>query len=138
MRRVFVICCLLLAVCAGSVFGQHAVDPSQRYHRLICLLHFTGSGKNGDPIRPEYVPGPSDTRSREGIIAWGATPTDDGKMMIVHVVAVDRHAFDTIFADTRPEIKVFEVGKDSRQTIEAFMQQFKANFNLDSLRVVAQ
>jgi RHS repeat-associated protein len=32
-----------------------AVDPTARYHRLICLVHLTGSGKHADPIRPEYV-----------------------------------------------------------------------------------
>jgi hypothetical protein len=138
MHRVLVICSLLLAVCSGSVFGQHAVDPSHRYHRLICLLHFTGSGQDGDPARPEYVPGPSDAPSRAGIIAWAATPTDDGAMVIVQVVAVDRRAFAAIFADTRPEIKVFEIGVDSRQAIEAFMQAHKAGFTLDALRVVAQ
>jgi hypothetical protein len=84
------------------------------------------------------VPGPTDAASRAGIIAWSMQPTDDGKMAIIHVVAVDRHAFDTIFADTRPEIKVFEIGKDSRQAIEAFLQAHKAGFTLDSLRVVAQ
>src|SRR5580658_506553 len=131
MRRICVAFSLLLAVCAGSVFGQHAVDPAQRYHRLICLVHFTGSGKNGDPMRPEYVPGPTDAPSRAGIIAWGATPTDDGTMMIVHVVAVDRRAFTAILADTRPEVKVFEIGVDSRAAIEAFMQTHKAGFTLD-------
>jgi len=120
------------------MFGQHAVDPAQRYHRLICLFHFTGSGRNGDPIRPEYVPGPTDAPSRAGIVAWSMLPTDDGKMVIVHVVAVDRHAFDAIFADARPEIKVFEIGKDTREAIEAFMQMHKAGFTLDALRVVAQ
>src|ERR1700685_488939 len=136
MRRVSVICLLLLAVCSGSVFGQHAVDPSQRYHRLICLVHFTGSGQKYDPNRPEYVPGPSDAPSRAGIIAWSMLPTDDGKMAIIHVVAVDRRAFAAIFADTRPEVKVFEIGVDSRQAIEAFMQAHKAGFTLDSRRVV--
>jgi hypothetical protein len=138
MRRVSVVCSLLLAVCAGSVFGQHAVDPSQRYHRLICLVHFTGSGHKGDSMRPEYVPAPTDAPSRAGIIAWSMLPTDDGKMAIIHVVAVDRHAFDAIFADKRPEVKVFEVGVDSRKAIETFMQAHKAGFTLDSLRVVAQ
>jgi hypothetical protein len=45
-------------------------------------------------------------------------PTDDGKMVIIHVVAADRHAFDTIFADKRPKIKVFEIGVNSREEIE--------------------
>lgn len=129
---------LLLALSCTGVFAQHAVDPAQRYHRLICLVHFTGAGTIQDPKRPEYVPGPSDKRDRAGIIAWSVTPTDDGQMAIVHLVAVNRHAFDAVLADTRPEIKVFEIGKDSRQTIEAFMQQYKAGFSLDQLQVVAQ
>jgi hypothetical protein len=138
MRHVTLICSLLLALSCASLFGQHAVDPAQRYHRLICLVHFTGSGQNGDPVRPEYVPGPADARSRAGIVAWSAQPTDDGKMAIVQVVAVDRNAFAAILADTRPEVKVFEIGKDSQQAIEAFMQMHKANFSLDAFRLVAQ
>ncbi len=35
-------------------------------------------------------------------------------------------------------LKVFEIGKDSPATIEAFMQQYKKGFSLDSLKVVAQ
>ena len=89
-------------------------------------------------MRPEFVPGPADAPSRAGIIAWSMLPTDDGKMAIIHVVAVDRHAFDTIFADKRPEIKVFEIGVDSREKIEDFLQAHKAGFSLDSLQVVAR
>jgi len=84
------------------------------------------------------VPGPADKQSRDGIIAWSVLPTDDGKMAIIHVVAVNRNAFAAIFADTRPEIKVFEIGKDRPAAIEAALQMYKATFSLDSLRVVAQ
>jgi hypothetical protein len=35
-------------------------------------------------------------------------------MAIVHVVAPSRTALAAILADTRPEIRVFEIGKDSR------------------------
>lgn len=60
---------------------------------MICLVHFEGWGQSGDPVRPEYVPGPADTPSRAGIIAWNMLPTtDDGTMAIIHVVAVDRGA----------------------------------------------
>jgi len=89
-------------------------------------------------MRPEYVPGPADAPSRAGIIAWSVLPTDDGKMAIVHMVAVDHHAFDAVLADKRSEIRVFEIGKDTRQAIEAEMQKYRKNFTLDSLRVVAQ
>jgi hypothetical protein len=138
MRHVTLICSILLALSSASLFGQPAVDPAQRYHRLICLVHFTGSGTHDDPTRPEYVPGPADARSRDGIIAWSMLPTDDGKMAIIHVVAVNRNAFAAIFADTRPEVKVFEIGKDKPAAIEAALQMYKANFSLDALQVVAQ
>ena len=138
MRRVSLISSILLVLCCVSLFAQHPVDSAQRYYRLICLIHFSGSGQKGDPVRPEYAPGPSAVPSRTGIIAWSVVPTDDGTMAIVHLVAIDRHAFDTILADKRPEIKVFEIGKDTQQAIEAFMQAHKKGFSLDQLRVVAQ
>jgi hypothetical protein len=167
MRRVTVICSLLPALSSAGLFGQHAVDPAQRYHRLICLVHLTGSGKNGDPVIPEYAPvsaGPTATTASPagaasagqsvarattgstaavgapltGIAAWSSQITDDGKMAIIHIVAVDRNSFAAIFADTRPEIKVFEIGKDKQADIEAFLQQYKKGFTLDSIRVVAR
>jgi|SRR6185312_2617187 len=123
---------------AGFSFSQQAVDPSQRYHRLICLVHLKGSGKKGDAIRPEYAPGSIDPASRDGIIAWSMQVADDGKMAVVQYVAVDRHAFDAIFADKRPEVKVFEVGVDNPKAIEAELKKVRKDFSLDSLQVVAQ
>src|SRR5947209_3011010 len=113
MSRFPVLLAVLLSFSCGSLIAQHAVDPAQRYHRLICLVHLTGSGKNGDPIRPEFVPGPGNETSRAGIIAWSVQTADDGKMAIVHLVAIDAHAFDAILADKRPEIRVFEIWKDN-------------------------
>jgi hypothetical protein len=116
---------------------SHAVDPANRYHRLICLVHLTGSGTKTDPTRPEYTPTSIDP-SRAGIIAWSFQLTDDGTMAIVHYVAVNRSAFAAILADTRAEIRVFEIGKAAPAAIEAEMQKYKANFTLKSLQVVAQ
>jgi len=108
----FLWCILLLS---ASVFGQHPVrreaDATARYYRLICLVHLVGSGKHTDPIRPEYVPAAVDAA---------------------------RHAFDAILADKRPEIRVFEIGKDSRAAIEAEMQKHKAGFDLSKFAVVAR
>ena len=64
--------------------------------------------------------------------------TDDGKMAIVHYVAVDPKAFAAILADKRPEIRVFEVGRHSRAEIETEMQKYRKDFSLDSLQVVAR
>lgn len=131
---------LLICACAcfpWGLFGQHAVDPSMRYYRLVCLVHMTGSGKKGDPMRPEYVPMTVDAK-RQGIIAWSYVPTDVGHMAIIHIVASNRHAFDAILADKRPEIKVFEPGKVSQLLIEAELKLFKADFDLAKFQVVAQ
>jgi hypothetical protein len=59
-------------------------------------------------------------------------------MAIVHYVAADRGAFASILADTRPEIRVFEIGKDKPAAIEAEMKKYKKDFTLDSIQVVAQ
>jgi hypothetical protein len=134
MLRCFVICALSTAIC----FGQHAVDPTQGLHRLICLVPLIGTGTVGDPIRPEYVPAPGAPPSRAGVIAWSFQRTDDGKMAIVHFVAADRKALQIIHADKRPEVRVFEVGKATRAEIETEMRKYKADFNLDTLQVVAR
>ena len=130
-----------VALFSGTVFGQHAVDPAQRYrYRLICLVHLTGSGTVADPIRPEYMPNEEErARSgRSGIIGWTFQITDDGTMAIVHLAAVDRKAFERILADKRPEIRVFEIGKESRLAIETEIRKHKRNFDLDTLEVIAQ
>jgi hypothetical protein len=136
MRRIVTAFAVFLS--AFSLYGQHAVDPTQGFHRLICLVHMTGSGSVSDPKRPEYVPGPADQPSRDGIIAWSFQPTDDGKMAIVHIVAAKREALAAIHGDKRPEIRVFQIGKDSRESIEKEMRKFKKDFDLDTLKVVAR
>lgn len=114
--------------------GSGSAGTHNRYHRLICLVHLTGSGTTSNPKRPEYAPTVIDP-TRAGIIAWSFQITDDGKMAIVHYVAMNRSA--TIFADTRPEIRVFEIRKVAPAAIEAEMQKYKANFTLSSVQVVA-
>jgi hypothetical protein len=129
---------LVFGLCYSALFAQHAVDPSQRYFRLVCLVHVTGSGKAQDPVRPEYVPTTSDKPDRSGIIAWSFQPVDDGKMAIVQFVAVDRSAFTAILADKRPEVRVFEIGKTPPAAIEAEMRKHKKDFSLENLTVNAQ
>jgi hypothetical protein len=71
-------------------------------------------------------------------VAWSFELTDDKSMAILHVAATNSQAFAPILADTRPEVKVFQLGKDSRATIEAEMQKYRKDFNLDNFRVVAR
>lgn len=191
-HRLLVSILILLSI-SGFLSAQHAVDPTHRYFRLICLVHLTGTGKVGDPILPEYVaqgtavaeaaltaaasasahpttveaPGsvahPATAQPtqpsrptpvpipmppagsavvtnvpRPGFLAWSMQKSDDGKMAILHIVAADPTAFAAILADTRPEIRVFQIGKDSPATIQAEMQKYKKDFNLATFEVPIQ
>jgi hypothetical protein len=76
--------------------------------------------------------------SRPGYLGWSMQASDDGTMAIIQIVAADHHAFDSILADKRPEILVFEIGKTAPSVIQAAMQKYKANFDLTSFRVMVQ
>jgi hypothetical protein len=136
VRKLSLLLCLY-GLFTLSLLAQRGADPSVRYYRLICLVHMVGSGKANDPVRPEYVPTAADAK-RQGILAWSFQLTDDKGMAIIHVVASNRAAFAPILADKRPEVKIFEIGKDAPAAIEAAMQLVKAGFSLSKFQVVAQ
>jgi hypothetical protein len=136
MRRLISLFALVLSTFSGLLLGQHAVDPAHRYFRLIALVPLTGTGTRSDPIRPRYVPNVGDALSRDGIIAWSSQLTDDGHKAIIHIAAVNHRAFDAILAD--PNVTAFEIGKADPAAIVTALQQFRQNFTLDSLKVVAQ
>ena len=46
---------IVLALVANS-FAQPRVDPRQTYHRVVCVVPYTGSGTAADPKRPLYAP----------------------------------------------------------------------------------
>jgi len=125
-------CCLI----ATALTAQNAAPPTARYCRLIVLQHFVGSGKKDDPKRPEFVP--ATLGSRDGIIAWSMLTSDDGNYALVHLVAVNRKAFDPILNDKRPDIRVFEIGRDKKDDIEKELKTFKKDFDLEKFQVVAR
>jgi hypothetical protein len=59
-------------------------------------------------------------------------------MAIVHLVASNHSAFDAILSDKRPEIRVFEIGRHSKDTIEKELKKFKKDFSLDNFQVTVQ
>ena len=121
----------------GVRSGQSPAPPEARYYRLICLVHLTGSGRHGDPRRPDFVP--SDGKAeRNGIIAWSVQPTDDGNMAILHVVAANKKALDSILNDKRADVRVFEIGKHGKESIETELKKFKKDFSLEKFEVSAQ
>jgi hypothetical protein len=161
MRRSLSIFGLLLASFTVNLLGQqHAVDPANRYYRVIALVHLTGSGKPDDPIRPQFVPGPAEAiaqasaavaggtnenpvttaaaPARAGIIAWSFQLTDDKQMAIVHIVALDHHSLDQVLSAASPDAPAFEIGKQQLAAIETSLQKYKKGFTLGSLSVVAR
>jgi|SRR6185312_2393264 len=183
MQRIVAALLFLYCFLPAVLPAQRAAAPSQRYFRLICLVHLKGTGQSGDAIVPEYVvegtavaqmaasaamassaagagqqseplapkaiaaaplPGKpaaspaASMASRPGILGWRMLTTDDGTMAIIQVVAADRHAFDSIFADTRPEIRIFEIGKDKPEAIQTELRKYKKDFDLASFRVVVR
>ena len=147
MNRLF---CTFL-VLTTAVCAQHRVDPRNIYHRVITVVPYVGQGSAADPKRPQYAPlptavtgpiqatapvtiGPTSVPATPIIIGYMHVPSDDGKFALVEYVARDMAAFQTIMSDT--SITVFVKGKDSKATIEAALQKYKKNFNLDSFGVV--
>jgi hypothetical protein len=100
-------------------------------------VHLTGSGKAQDPLRPEYVPETAAV-GRSGILAWKMQLTDDKTMAIIHMVAANRSAFQSVLNDKRPEVLVFEPGVQTKAVIELALQKFRKNFSLSTFEVLAQ
>ena len=138
---------------ASALPAQQAVDPRNRYERLICIVPMIGSGTYEDPRRPAYAPTSSQLDQADpgkGILAYTFQASDDGQFALVELVAMDRGAFATILADAkgeltddsspiplqlRSEFKVFPKGQVARTVIERAFQKFKPGFNLDTLEV---
>ncbi len=129
---------------ASVVCGQRRVDPRNTYYRVICAVPFTGTGTAADPKRPEYAPWPlpvvrnqmpvTPSTQDQGIIAFTYLPSDDGHYAVAEFVARNRSAFQAIFNDRT--LQVFEKGRDSKAAIEAAMQKYRKNFNLDQFGTV--
>jgi hypothetical protein len=91
-----------------------------------------------NPAEQSQKPTLAAASSRPGILAWSMLESDDGTMAIVQLVAADRRAFDSIFADKRPEIRVFEIGRDKPEAIQSELRKFRKDFDLQKFQVRAQ
>ncbi len=135
-----------LLVLASVVCAQHSVDPTNLYHRIICVTPLTGSGSATDPVRPKYAPWPLPIQqmgtpvpnpaiqNQGAIIAFSYVLSDDRQSAIVEFVARSRSAFTAIFNDS--SIQTFEEGTVTRAVIEAALQKYRKNFSLDQFGTV--
>ena len=153
LRLNFLVFLLGSLLCASALLAQQAVNPRNRYERLICIVPMIGSGTYEDPRRPAYAPTSSEQAQVEpgqGILGYSLQISDDGQFALVEFAAMDRKAFAKILSDAkgdvadsespipfqfRSEFKVFEKGKVTRATVENAFRKLKPNFNLDTVGV---
>ena len=118
---------------ASMLMAQRAVDPKFTYHRAICVVPLVGSGTAEDPKRPKYAPWP-EAQDPNGVIGFTYLPTDDGASAVVEFVARTRAALEFLFEDQ--SIKVFELGRASKQDIESAIRQQRKDFDLNRFGLV--
>ena len=142
MKRVAFMLAFLFAVSSSGLFAQHRVQMRNMYERLYLVVPMIGAGTLQDPRRPMYAPLPPQPAvqagaqpAASGIIAFSFQESDDGAYALVEVVARDRSAFKEILESQRPDVKVFEKGKDRKDDIEKEFRKHKKDFDLDSLAV---
>jgi len=127
--------CILIGVLAlaSVVYAQRHVDPRNSYYRVICAVPLVGSGSPADPRRPKYAPWPV-TQDQNSIVAFYFELSDDGKSAVVEFVSPNRAAFQPLFNDT--SITLFEKGRAAKSDIEAALQRFRRDFDLDKFGMV--
>ena len=114
---------------AAGVMAQRAVNPQNRYERLVCVVPMIGAGTAEDPRRPQFTPaGPAESTP---FLSYSYLPSDDGQMALVEFVAADAAAFDAILANTDARIKKFRKGAAKKRDVEAEFRKYRKNFNLD-------
>ena len=107
------------------------VDPGNMYYRIYAVVPLVGTGQQGDPKRPMFVPAQA-TKDRSGIIGWQMTLSDDKNSAIVEFVGVNRAALLPIITSTAAGVTVFERGKTAPSAIETAFQAYKTGFTLSS------
>ena len=123
------------------LYGHNrAIAVTDTYFRAIAVVPLVGSGKKGDPIRPDFVPVHAAAAAyHTGIVAYTQIGTDDRKHAIVEVVATSRAALLPLLNDKRPDVVAFEKGRATKSQMETEFQKHKKGFTLDSFpRAVAR
>lgn len=123
---------MMLILAAMPLAAEKRMDSGDRYERLLLSVPMIGTGSYADPRRPLYVPARLQP-SRNGIIGFHFDPTDDGKRAILELVATDRAAFQSILAEKRPDVKIFEPGKIRKAEAEPEIRKEKKDFDIDKL-----
>jgi len=91
LRLYFLVFLLGCLFCASTLLAQQAVDPRNRYERLVCIVPMIGSGTYEDPRRPAYAPTSNEQGQAEpglGILGYSFQISDDGQFALVEFAAM--------------------------------------------------
>lgn len=115
--------------------AQQRVDSRNLNERIMVIVPMVGSGTAADPRRPLFTPnfgakGVASSLGRSAILGFSYQVSDDGRFALLELVALERTAFQPLFADTANNLKIFEKGKHSRAEIETEFRKYKADFDL--------
>jgi hypothetical protein len=131
--------CVWVLILAAALAAQRRVDPRNSYHRVVGVLPLVGSGSANDPVRPKYAPAVASAgKTNGGIIAFAFELSDDGKLAIAELVAVDRVALAAVLADQSAGVVVFEKGRVPNNKIESAVRQYRKDFSMDKFGVPVQ
>jgi hypothetical protein len=99
-----------------------------------------GTGSAADPIRPFGVPSPAQMRQVRTpgeapelpvILSYRYQLAPDKKTAILEIVGRDAEALAELRNAKRSDVKVFELGKNSKDEIEAEFKKYKPDFKAD-------
>ena len=124
----FLVLILLVSTTSPALLGQRAVNPQNRYERLVCVVPMIGTGTAEDPRRPQFAPaGPDEPTA---ILSYSYILSDDEQFALVEYVSVDQSAFAAILTHPDPRIKKFIKGRAKREDVEAEFRKYRKNFDL--------
>ena len=136
-------------LCGSGLFGQPPqADPRLVGERVILVVPMVGTGSAKDPMRPLYVPTPevrgaSDLKVRpalpekspktndDGVFAWRYEVSTDGKTALLEITGRDQASLAQFKKNQRPDVKVFDVGKATKEEIQTEFRKYKADFDAD-------
>jgi hypothetical protein len=129
-RTVAVVVCLTAYLSlSGPAEAQSLVADRNRHERVIAVVPLIGAGTYDDPKRPLFAPAPRDLGPDGQILGFRYQLGDDGQTAVVEIVARDRQALRPILESGRTDVKVFLIGKDTREDIEREVRKVKKDYD---------
>jgi hypothetical protein len=123
----FRVSAILLTFVVTLSAGERYVSPLNTYFRVYAIVPMTGSGTAADPVRPMYVPVPSQIGRASGIIGFNSQLSEDGKTALIEIVARDKWVLAKMLADR--SIQTFVKRVATPAAVQSAFQPHKASFN---------